>query len=222
LFHDDEAVADELQVLLEQARAADVELTAVSRSVADRICVRGGPVLAVAQCFPLGLDLFDPPRPELLLAVEHVEKPGNVGAMLRTAAAVGASLLVCDEVTDVFNPSTVRASLGALFTVAIAQAPAPEARAWMGDRSIGLLAAVPDAAKSIWEADMSGPVAVAVGAEDTGLTPDLQVGAEPISIPMAAGVDSLNASVAAAVFLYEAVRQRSGRSDGAVDDLALP
>jgi TrmH family RNA methyltransferase len=208
LFYDVTSASNAAVPLLQQAQQAGADTLAVDRAVADRICVRGGPVLAIARCFSLALELFDPPLPELVLAVEHIEKPGNIGAMLRTAAAVGASLLVCDELTDVFNPSAVRSSLGTLFSVAIAQAGAREARGWLREHSVTLLAAVPDAPTPFWEADLAGPVAIAIGAEDTGLTPEMREGAESVSIPMAAGVDSLNASVAAAVFLYEATRQR--------------
>ena len=169
-------------------------------------------MLAVAIPFELGLDSFHPPAPELILAVQGIEKPGNLGAMLRTAAAVGAAVLVCDLATDLFNPSVVRASLGALFTVKLARAPAPDAREWLDRHSIRLLAAVTGPAPSVWTAELAGPVAVAVGAEHSGLSSDLTTGAKLVTIPMAPGADSLNASVAAAVFLYEAARQRQTTS----------
>jgi TrmH family RNA methyltransferase len=207
LFYDGEDAPD-LVELLEVVRSAGAEVVAVSPAVAARVCVRGGPVLAVAEPFPLGLDSFQPSTPEFILVMERIEKPGNLGAMLRTAASVGAAVLVADRVTDLFNPSVVRASLGALFAVSIGQADAQEVRSWLGARSVRMLAAIPRAPTSLWEADLGGSVAIAVGAEDIGLSEELLEGTELISIPMVVGSDSLNASVAAAVCLYEAARQR--------------
>lgn len=118
-------------------------------------------------------------------------------------------MVVTEPTTDVHNPNVVQASQGALFTVPLAVASAPEARAWLGEVGVRLVATVPGTDRVPWQVDLTGAVAVAVGAEDTGLSRDtIGTADDVVTIPMRGRVDSLNASVAAAVVLYEAVRQR--------------
>lgn len=169
-------------------------------------------VIAVFGQFRTDLDGISPTHPALLLATQAIEKPGNVGAILRTAAAVGCDgLVMTDSITDVFNPNVVRSSTGAIFSVAIAAPDLSSFRCWLDHHSIALIATAPDADESIWQADLTGSCALMVGAEDVGLTPDaLETADRVVRIPMAGrGVDSLNASVSAAVIAYEALRQRS-------------
>lgn len=168
-------------------------------------------VLAVASHLDTSLSRLAPsPRP-LILVVESIEKPGNLGAMLRTCDAFGVeALVVADPTTDVHNPNVVRASQGAMFTVPVAVASVRDVREWMGEHGIRLVATTPDAPRSVWEENLESGVAVAVGAEHLGLTTEIVKGADAVvHIPMTGRVDSLNASVAAAVVLFEAVRQRS-------------
>ncbi len=170
--------------------------------------------VAIVECLTPSLgELSLGPAP-LLLVVEAVEKPGNLGAMLRTADAAGVDAVVmADPATDIWNPNVVRASLGCVFTVPIAVATTPEVTAWLRADGIALCATSPDAEQTLYDADLTGRVAIAVGAEHAGLSPVFMGEADiPIRIPMAGAADSLNASVAAAVALYEAVRQRSLRS----------
>lgn len=177
----------------------------------DRAAMRAtSGILAVVEDPTVGLgDLVLPARP-LVLVVEAAEKPGNLGAMLRTADAVGVdAVVVTDPVTDVTNPNVVRASLGCLFTVPVAVGSAEDVRAHLRSAGIDVVATRVDAPTPLWDAELTGGVAIAVGAEHEGLS-DVWADAErPVRIPMAGAVDSLNASVAAAVVLYEAARQRS-------------
>ena len=155
-----------------------------------------------------GLQL--PPAP-LLVVAEAVEKPGNLGALLRTADAAGVdAVLVCDPVTDVTNPNVIRASRGTVFTVPVVEAPAGDALRWMKERRIRLVAATPGAATDYTAADLRGALAIAVGAEDSGLSAAwMDAAAVRVRIPMRGRVNSLNVATAAALVIYEAVRQRS-------------
>jgi TrmH family RNA methyltransferase len=146
----------------------------------------------------------------LLLVAESVEKPGNLGALLRTADSAGCdALIVCDPITDLFNPNVVRSSQGALFSVPVAVCTSQQAAAWMKAKGVRSLATSPAATKAYWDVDCRGPVALLLGSEKDGLTDFWLKGAdEKISIPQAGLSDSLNVSNAAAICLFEAVRQR--------------
>jgi TrmH family RNA methyltransferase len=149
-----------------------------------------------------------------MLVIEGIEKPGNLGAIMRTAAAAGADAMVTVGGTvDPFNPNVVRSSTGALFTLPLAVSSWEETGPWLEEHEIGVVGASPDGDLSLWEADLSGPVAIVVGAEDAGLSEQATATARKmVVIPQTdRGVDSLNASVAAAVVLFEVVRQRRGR-----------
>lgn len=150
------------------------------------------------------------PSEPLLLVVESVEKPGNLGAMLRTADAAGAdAVLVADPRTDVWNPNAVRASLGCVFTVPIGVGSTDDVLTFVGSHGVRLCATTPDTSLDLFDADLTGALAIAVGAEHRGLSGAfLRAAASPVRIPMAGSVDSLNASVSAAIALFEAVRQR--------------
>jgi TrmH family RNA methyltransferase len=197
---------------LEAQLRASAEILEVSPAVFAKIAYRENPDgwLAVAPTSRRILaDLPLPPTP-LLLICEAVEKPGNLGAMLRTADAAGVdALVVCDPATDLANPNVVRASRGALFTVPVALATTGEALAWLQTHGIRLVAATPQAATAYTDVDLRGPVAIAVGAEDEGLSAAwLEQADLTVRIPMTGKVNSLNVSASAALLLYEAVRQR--------------
>jgi TrmH family RNA methyltransferase len=151
------------------------------------------------------------PADALVLVCEGVEKPGNLGAMLRTADAVGATAVVAaDPATDWGNPNVVRASLGAVFTVPVATADAAEAKAWLLAAGVAVVVGTPDAAHTASEADLRGPVAIVVGAEHAGVSAAWRDGpVVTVSIPMLGKVNSLNVATSAALLLYEALRQRS-------------
>ena len=145
-----------------------------------------------------------------MIVTEAIEKPGNLGTILRTAdAAKAAAVIVCDRTTDVHNPNVVRASTGALFTVPVAEATGDEALAFLKGKGFRILAATPHAEKLHFDADLTGSVAIALGAEQYGLTAKWMDGADlRVRIPMLGVADSLNVSAAATILVYEAVRQR--------------
>jgi TrmH family RNA methyltransferase len=166
-------------------------------------------VLAVVTTRSTTLDALDLPDRPLVLVVEGIEKPGNLGAMLRTADGAGVdAVIVADPATDAYNPNVVRASQGAVFTVPLAVATADTGAAWLAGRGIRVVAASPDATTPPWQVDLTGPLAAVVGSEHAGLS-SVWNGADGVGIPMRGTADSLNAATAAAVLLYEAVRQRS-------------
>lgn len=149
----------------------------------------------------------------LFLVVEAIEKPGNLGTMLRSADATGVSaLIVCERCTDIFNPNVVRASIGALFSVPLVEGGTAEVIAWLKQNDVTILAASPHAASVLSDVDMTGALAVVVGAEQYGLSDVwLQAADCGVRIPMLGQADSLNVATASAVMLYEAVRQRGKR-----------
>ncbi len=150
-------------------------------------------------------------KPVLLAIIEGAEKPGNIGAILRSADATGMSgVIVVEGVTDIFNPNVIRASLGAVFSVPVAAASSVEALAWLRRQGIRILTARVGAAVTYSAADYSGRLAIALGSEAHGLSP-VWAGLEvtDISLPMVGKVDSLNLSTTAAVLFYEALRQRA-------------
>jgi len=153
-------------------------------------------------------------RPATVLVADAIEKPGNLGALVRTADSEGADALVLTNlVCDIFNPAAVRASQGALFSVQIASASAEDAARWLKSNGIKPVGAHLGAEKSLWEADLSGPVAIVVGSESDGLGADWEAElAEKVKIPMGGISDSLNVNVAASIFLYESLRQKNARS----------
>jgi TrmH family RNA methyltransferase len=153
-------------------------------------------------------DLELPPNP-LVVVTEDVEKPGNVGAILRSADAVGASAVIAAGGTDLFNPNVIRASVGTVFSMPVAAAPAAEVAAWLGRHGIRAVATRVDADRLHVDADLTGSVAIVLGSEAEGLSDAWRTpGVEAVRLPMAGVADSLNVSVAAAVLLYEAWRQR--------------
>ncbi|MCP3996319.1 MAG: RNA methyltransferase [bacterium] len=189
----------------------DPDIFAVAEAPMRKIAIRKNPpgVIAVARQFDTDLSGLTLDKDPLLLIAEHVEKPGNLGAMMRTCDAVGVdAIIIADPATDVFNPNVVRASQGALFSVPLAVAATSEAIAWCSQQRISVVGGYPAASNELWETTMRGAAAVLVGAEDTGISPAWNDVATPVRIPMAGAADSLNASVSAAIMLFEAVRQR--------------
>ncbi len=150
------------------------------------------------------------PEDPLIVVVEGVEKPGNLGAVLRSADGAGVdAVIAADPLTDPFNPNAIRASLGTIFTVPVVSATSVATLDWLARNAIRPVTAIVDATADYTSVDLTGPLAIVLGSEAEGLTPawhDPRV--QAISIPMAGIADSLNVSIAAAVLLYEAVRQR--------------
>ncbi|PZU40317.1 MAG: RNA methyltransferase [Arsenicicoccus sp.] len=198
--------------VLARAEELGVEVVHASRSAFEKAAYREGPdgVLAVVPTLQRRPEELTLPDDALVLVCEGVEKPGNLGAMLRTADAAGVDAVVAaDPVTDWGNPNTVRASKGTVFSVPVAAASTEATLAWLEGHGIPLVAATPDTARVHTDVDYRGPVAIAVGTESTGLTEAiLERAAHRVRIPMAGRVNSLNVATSAAIIVYEAVRQR--------------
>ena len=192
--------------------ALDVEDLEVGAKAFERIAYGRDGLVAVAR-IPR-FDLADWSPPDLILVAVGIEKPGNLGAMLRTCDAAGAGLLVVDPATDLTNPNTVRASTGALFTVPLAVASTEESISWLQDLGYAIAIATVGGGAPPWETDLGHATAIVVGSEDRGLAdPWIDAAQERVTIPQAGNVDSLNASVTSAVLLYESVRQRRRGND---------
>lgn len=199
--------------LVERARALGAEVVLLSRPVFEKVAYREGPdgLLAVVPAVGHALGSLTPNADPLVLVAQGVEKPGNLGAMLRTADAAGVDTVVAaDPVTDWGNPNVVRASKGAVFAVPVAAATTRETVDWLALYGVGLVVTTPETETLYTDVDLTGPVAVAVGAEKHGADEALlQAAAYRVRIPMQGKANSLNVAAAAAVVLFEAVRQRS-------------
>ncbi len=198
--------------LLAQVSQDGTEVIRLSRAAFEKVAYREGADGVLAVLPSPGMPLRELPIGDraLVLVVEGVEKPGNLGAMLRTADAAGVDAVIsADPVTDWGNPNVIRASKGTVFALPVATATLGETLGWLRDNVIALVAATPDTMTAHTDADLTGSVAVAVGTEKQGLTDAaLQAADVRVAIPMAGVADSLNVATSAAVVLYEAVRQR--------------
>jgi TrmH family RNA methyltransferase len=201
------------RALIDRAAAAGAKTVELGTEAFRKASYRDRPegLIGLAEQFPTGLDTVEPSPIPLILVVESIEKPGNLGTMLRTADAAGVDgVIACDPTTDPFNPNVVRASLGCLFTVPLAIATTTDTIDWLHARQVRTFAATPAATRPHWQADFTGPSAIAVGSEQYGLSAQwLQSAVEQVRIPMGGEIDSLNAAMAAGIMLFEAVRQRS-------------
>ncbi len=198
--------------LVERCAALGTPLFECAETVFRKIAYRDRPEGLLALCPQIHRTLADlvlPAHPFLVIG-EHIEKPGNLGTMLRTADAAGAdALIVCDRCTDIHNPNVVRASIGTCFTIPIAEASTAETLAWLKKNGIRSLAASPHATKNYTEVDLTQPIAIVVGAEQFGLSEAwMEQADERVRIPMLGQADSLNVAAAATILLYEVVRQR--------------
>lgn len=217
LFYCPELLRDSAEEdLATRARNRGAEILQVSERVFARLAYREGPDgwLAVFHALDTRLDRLRLDLNPLLLVAESVEKPGNLGAMLRTADAAGVDAFIsADPRTDLGNPNVVRASKGALFSVPVAQAETVDVVRWLREQHVVIVVATPEAADTYHELDLSGGVAIVVGTEKEGVSASwLDNSDYRASIPMTGRVNSLNVSIAAAVLVYEAVRQRTGRA----------
>ncbi|MGH7196653.1 MAG: TrmH family RNA methyltransferase [Candidatus Saccharimonadales bacterium] len=205
--------------LVERAIQGGAEAYQLTPEVFAKVAYRDRPegLIAVASQFHHSLSGIPVNDHSLFLVAEAIEKPGNLGTMLRTADAAGVEgVIVCDGRTDVYNPNVVRASIGTLFTVPIAHADTKEFFEWKKANDVKLIATTPSATKMFTDVDLTGKVALAVGTEQVGL-PDYWIdnADEKVLIPMYGQADSLNAAASATLVLYEAVRQR--REKGILD-----
>jgi TrmH family RNA methyltransferase len=191
---------------------ADTRIFEVSPEVYEKVAYRGGTEGVIAEVTAKERRLEDLELPEnpLIVVLEAVEKPGNLGAVLRSADAAGAdAVLVCDPLTDLYNPNLIRASIGAIFTVPCVACSSEEAIAWLKARGIQILTAQLQDSSLYYDCDLKRGTALVMGTESTGLSQQWRAAATAhIRIPMLGALDSLNVSVSAAILLFEAVRQR--------------
>lgn len=195
-----------------------VQLITCSKAVFQKLSYRDRPdgLLAIAPQKRLQLSdletVFKVKKNPLFVVAEAIEKPGNLGTILRSSDAVGVDgLIVCDRCTDIFNPNVVRASVGTLFTVPTVEAKGEETLRWLKERGVVILAATPSAKEEFTKVDMDRPLAIAVGTEQLGLSDRwMNESSLQVRIPMCGVADSLNVAMAATLLLYEALRQRRG------------
>jgi TrmH family RNA methyltransferase len=212
LYYCPALAAPEALPLASRVAETGSEVIQVSRAVFEKISYREGPDgwLAVVPSIAASLDRLVLGTDPLILVCASLEKPGNLGAILRTADAAGVgAVIAADPVTDWGNPNVVRASKGTVFSVPVATSTTADALTWLSDHGLRIVAATPDADQLVTDAELTGPTAIAVGAEQTGLSDEWLAAADiRVRIPMFGLADSLNVSTSAAIITYEAVRQR--------------
>ncbi len=212
-------VADEdfLAGMLPRLRKAGTAMNRVTGRVYEKLAYREGSegIILLAKRPLNTLDDLPCGKNPLYIVADGVEKPGNLGAIFRSADGAGVTgIIVTGSGTDIFGPNVIRASLGTVFSVASAESTETEAAAWLKRRNVKIISSSPAAGLPYTEADLASPCAVVVGSEDTGASESwLDASDIRIGIPMRGIADSLNVSVSASILAYEALRQRSaGRS----------
>jgi TrmH family RNA methyltransferase len=184
----------------------------VTPQVYEKMAYRGSTegIIAVAKCKEHSLAKLQLNEKPLIVVLERVEKPGNLGAILRSAEATGVdAVIVCDPLTDMYNPNLIRASIGGVFSVPTAVCTSQECIAFLKAHGIKILTAQLQDSYEYYDYDMTQGTAIVMGTESTGLTNQWREAADAhIRIPMLGRLDSLNVSVSAAILMYEAVRQR--------------
>lgn len=203
----------EQAMLVDRAVHVGAEVIEVSRPVFEKMAYREGPDgwLATFPSPARPLDSLPLGSSALVVVAESIEKPGNLGAMLRTADAAGVHALIASTpVTDWGNPNIVRSSKGALFSVPVASATTEHTLEWLRENNLRVVTAIPDAPAAYTDVDLRGPVAIVVGSEKYGLSQAWRdTDATSVRIPMVGRVNSLNVATATALLVYEVVRQRS-------------
>jgi len=191
---------------------SDTRLYEISKEVYEKVAYRGSTegVIAEVRTRQLTLEELQLPERPLIVVVERVEKPGNLGAILRSADAAGVdAVIVCDPLTDLYNPNLVRSSVGAVFSVPCVACSSEACITFLKAHSIQILTAQLQDSELYYDTDMQRATAIVMGTEATGLTDAWRQAADAhIRIPMLGRVDSLNVSVSAAILMFEAVRQR--------------
>lgn len=182
--------------------------------VFEKLSYRDRPdgLVAIAHQMDYSWDLFTPisSRPPFFVIAEAIEKPGNLGTILRSSDAAGVDgVFLCDRCTDLFNPNVVRASVGTLFTVPAKEVTSEELLAWLKKNKVQVIAATPSAEKEFTKVDLTQPIAILVGTEQLGLTKKWLESADiKVKIPMKGQANSLNVGSATTLLLFEVVRQR--------------
>lgn len=200
------------QILIKKIMDSGAKVFPCTEKVFRKMSYRDRPdgLLAVAPQQHLKLEDVKFSKNPFFVVAEAIEKPGNLGTILRSSDAVGLDgLIVCDRCTDIHNPNVVRASVGTLFTVPVIEANSQETIDWLKKNKIAILAATPSATEEFTKVDMTVPIAIAVGTEQLGLSEQWMSQADiRVRIPMHGVADSLNVAMATTLLLYEAERQR--------------
>ena len=200
----------------EVASKCNCQFIEIPQHLYDKVAYRGGTegVIAELHCKEMSLESLKLKENPLVVILEAVEKPGNLGAILRSADASGVdAVIVCDPLTDMYNPNLIRSSIGAIFTVPVATATTEETISWLKSNGIRIYTAQLQDSEWYYDTDMKGGTAIVMGTEATGLTDAWRKAADAhIKIPMLGRLDSLNVSVSAAILMFEAVRQRNSAS----------
>ena len=202
-----------LPELPQELIGGDVPVSELTAELYGKIAYRGGTegLVARVKARPHTLEDLTLKDNPLIVVLESVEKPGNLGAVFRSADAAGAdAVIICDSLTDLYNPNLIRSSIGGVFTVQSAVCDSASAISWLKARGMKILTAQLQDSSWYYDVDMKGGTAIVIGTEATGLTEQWREAADAhIRIPMLGALDSLNASVSAAILLFEAVRQRN-------------
>ena len=199
--------------LIEHVKNQGAEIIELPKDLFSKLSFRDRPdgLFAIAKKPQTKFEQLKLSANPFLVVAEAIEKPGNLGSILRSCDACGVDgCIVADRCTDVYNPNVVRASVGTLFTVPTFELPGPDILKWLKDNHIAIVATTPDTDCVYTKADLTGPVAIAVGTEQVGLSDEwLEVADICVRIPMLGVADSLNVAAATTLMLYEVLRQRS-------------
>lgn len=214
-FSPDWFLGENEPALLERASASGAKLFELTKEAFAKVAYRERPdgLLGVAPQWKRSLADLPARADPFILVVEAIEKPGNLGTILRSADAAGVdAVIVCDPVTDIFNPNVVRSSTGVLFSVPVIVSESLPVRDWLRERRIRAIATTPGARELYTDTDLRGPLAIVMGSEQYGLSEYwLKESDGQVRIPMAGQADSLNVAMATIITLFEAVRQRGAR-----------
>jgi RNA methyltransferase, TrmH family len=211
VYHCPERDTPEARAVLAQVAARGVAPVPVAAGAFARIAFGDAPdsVVAVARRPMVDLDALRPPENALVVVAAGLEKPGNLGALVRAADGAGAHAVLAVDGADPFGPNAVRASRGTVFSVPLVEASTDAALAWLTARGLHIVATLPGAELTYTEVPLTGPVAVVLGEEHRGLPEAWRRAADAaVRVPLMGAADSLNVAVTGALLLYEALRQR--------------
>ncbi|HAM49712.1 MAG TPA: RNA methyltransferase [Nitrospiraceae bacterium] len=206
--------------LLRQISRTGAELFRINRHILSRLSDTETPqgIVAMASCRPLSLDELRLRDPALLIVIDGVQDPGNLGTIIRTSDAAGVdALILLPGTCDVFMPKVLRATAGSIFNVPLVYSETGELMRWLQEKSIKALVTDVKASQNLYEADLTQPLAFVFGHEATGVTEKLKRQADVlVKIPLFGEAESLNVAISAAICMYEAVRQRTAKKNQAL------